>query len=93
MNFLTSLISPNSGKSHKRVVSLVAAATIIGGFIADIFADIHVDAVLVDAVMWLALIGMGTSVLERFAPSARKGHTSTMETKTTIVEAAPEEKP
>lgn len=91
MNFLTSLISPNSGKSHKRVVSLVASAAIIGGFVVDLFADVTVSATLVDAVMWLAVVGMGTSVLERFAPKQRAQ--STMETKTTIVEPVPEEKP
>lgn len=90
--FLLDLIGSNTGKSHKRVVSLVAAAAVIGGFIADLVADVKVDPVLVDAVMWLALVGMGTTVLEKFAPSNRRPHsTMTQETKTTVVEQAPPE--
>jgi hypothetical protein len=91
-NLLTSLISPNSGKSHKRVVSLVAAAAIIFGFVVDLFADVTVSTVLVESVMWLAIVGMSASVAERFAPKQKAAQT-TMETKTTIVEPAPEEKP
>jgi len=87
--FLLDLIGTNTGKSHKRVVSLVASAVIIGGFITDLVADVKVDPVLVDAVMWLAVVGMGTTVLEKFAPGRRPHATTTMETKTTVVEPAP----
>lgn len=89
-NFFTDLIGSNTGKSHKRVVSLVASAAVIGGFIADLFADIKIDPVLVDAVMWLAVVGMGSTVLEKFAPGAKRPRAiTTQETKTTVVEPQP----
>lgn len=94
-NFFTDLIGTNTGKSHKRVVSLVASAAVIGGFVADLFLDIKIDPVLVDAVMWLAIMGMGSTVLEKFAPGSNKRpprSTSTIETKTTLTEPQPPDK-
>lgn len=92
-NFFTDLIGTNTGKSHKRVVSLVASAAVIGGFVADLFLDIKIDPVLVDAVMWLAIMGMGSTVLEKFAPGGKQPRaTSTVETKTIITEPQPPDK-
>lgn len=91
-NFFTDLIGTNTGKSSKRVVSLVAAAVIIGGFLTDLFVDVNIDPVLVDSVMWLAIAGMGGSVLEKFAPGSKAPRAkSTVETKTTVIEPQPPE--
>lgn len=91
-NFFVDLISPNTGKSHKRLIATLASLTIIGLAITDAIIDVKIDPVLVDATLWLALGGMGSSVLERFAPTSRKAQTTT-ELKTTIVEPAPEDIP
>jgi len=89
-NLFIDLISPNTGKSHKRLLATLAGLTVIGVTIADAVIDVKIDPVLVDATLWLALGGMGSSVLERFAPTSRKAQTTT-ELKTTIVEPGPEE--
>jgi hypothetical protein len=91
-NLFVDLISPNTGKSHKRLIATLASLTIIGLAITDAVIDVKIDPVLVDATLWLALGGMGTSVLERFAPTSRAGLTK-METKTTIVEPTPADVP
>lgn len=88
-NFFTDLISPNSGKSHKRVLSIAAGTTVISATIIDIFADVTISEVLVDACMWLAIAGMGTATLELFANRKRPASITTQETKTTVVEPQP----
>lgn len=86
-NIFVDFIKPNSGRSHKRLIATLSALVVIGLAIADAFADLTIDPVLLEVLKWMALGGMGTSVLERFAPTTGQAKT-TMETKTTIVEPA-----
>lgn len=76
------------------MVSLLSSFTLIGISIVDTFTDVVINDVLVDGLLWLAIAGMGTATLERFAPTGRGPRAKKVtETKTTVETNQPPEIP
>ena len=70
---VNSLLRDTTGKrSTKRVITMVAAASVVAAFAGDVFVTIEVDPALVSAVQTIALVGLGAVTAEHFSPVAQR---------------------
>jgi hypothetical protein len=68
---MNSLLRDTTGKrSTKRVITMTAAACLVGAFLADAVTDVTIDHALLSAVQTLALVGLGAVTAEHFSPAA-----------------------
>lgn len=64
-NILSSGITGNL--SSKRVITVLAALTVIVAAYANIFFNYHIDNNILDALMWITISGLGFVSSEQFA--------------------------
>lgn len=57
-----------SALSTKRVLALLAFICCMIAFFVDLFTDLGISPNLFDAMMWIAIAGMGFTGIEKFAP-------------------------
>ena len=69
MNWLSSMLSDgeNGSVSSKRVVTLLAFIMCGIAFMVDLFTEYKAEAHLFDAMMYIAIAGLGFTASEKFA--------------------------
>ena len=60
--------SHNSTLSHKRVIAFLAFVLCGMAFVANLFWGYKVDAFMFDAMIYLAMVGIGATAVEKFTP-------------------------
>jgi multisubunit Na+/H+ antiporter MnhF subunit len=54
--------------SSKRVIAFAAFLLCAVAFVANLFWDYRVDAFMFDAMIYLAMVGIGATAVEKFVP-------------------------
>lgn len=74
ITYIKDVLSDNNGSpSTKRLVSFMFASLIAIAFISNLYWGYHVDANLVDSVMYVVIAGFGFTGIEKFAPNGMVG--------------------
>ncbi len=58
----------NDSISSKRVIALAAFVLCAVAFVANLFWSYKVDAFMFDAMIYLAMVGIGATAVEKFTP-------------------------
>jgi hypothetical protein len=58
----------NDTVSSKRVIAFVAFLLCAVAFVANLFWNYKVDAFMFDAMIYLAMVGIGATAVEKFTP-------------------------
>jgi hypothetical protein len=66
--------------SSKRVIAFVAFLLCAVAFVANLFWNYRVEAFMFDAMIYLAMVGIGATAVEKFVPS--RSNTGNKTTKT-----------
>lgn len=62
--------------SSKRVIALLAFLLCAMAFIANLLWGYKVDAFMFDAMIYLAMVGIGATAVEKFTPHRNEDHNS-----------------
>lgn len=70
MSWMSSMLADgdNGSVSSKRVVTLLAFVMCSVAFMVDLFTEYKTDPHLFDAMMYIAIAGLGFTASEKFAP-------------------------
>jgi multisubunit Na+/H+ antiporter MnhF subunit len=60
--------SHDESLSSKRVIAFAAFLLCAVAFVANLFWDYRVDAFMFDAMIYLAMVGIGATAVEKFVP-------------------------
>jgi hypothetical protein len=66
--------------SSKRVIAFIAFLLCAVAFVANLFWNYRVEAFMFDAMIYLAMVGIGATAVEKFVPS--RSNTGNKTTKT-----------
>jgi hypothetical protein len=67
--------SHNESVSSKRVIAFVAFVLCAVAFIANLFWGLSVAPFMFDAMIYLAMVGIGATAVEKFVPKSAKTNT------------------
>lgn len=62
--------------SSKRVIAFMAFVLCAMAFVANLFWGLKVDAFMFDAMIYLAMVGIGATAVEKFVPRRPAGTTN-----------------
>ena len=72
--------SHNESISSKRVIAFAAFVLCAVAFVANLFWNYRVEPFMFDAMIYLAMVGIGATAVEKFVPS--RSNTANKNTKT-----------
>ena len=68
--------SHDESLSHKRVIAFAAFVLCAIAFVANLFWAYKVDPFMFDAMIYLAMVGIGATAVEKFVPRSQKNSTT-----------------
>ena len=58
----------NGSLSSKRVITIICTILMMVGFIGNMFFGYHIDSNIYNAIMYVVVVGVGFTGIEKFAP-------------------------